>query len=104
MDFHFFTNALKQYTNFNGRATRTEYWMFRLYHLIILFTLILIGQQSKIVGFVVIIFYLGTLLPSWAIDVRRLHDAGKSGWWVLMPIVGFIFLFLPTETTANQYV
>ncbi len=105
MDFHYFIDAIKKYAVFDGRASRTEYWMFRLYHTIIFFFLIVLAQQAPSAFLIIIfaVFFLGTLIPSWAIDVRRLHDAGKSGWWVLIPIVAIFFLCQPSDIKPNQF-
>lgn len=105
MEFHYFIDAIKKYAVFDGRANRTEYWMFRLYHAIIFFFIVVLAQQIQSTFLVIIftVFILGTLLPGWAIDVRRLHDAGKSGWWVLVPIVAIIFLFQPSDTNPNHF-
>ena len=105
MDFHYFIDAIKKYAVFGGRATRNEYWMFRLYHTIIFLFLVVLNQQvpSTLLILVFAVFLLGTLIPSWAIDVRRLHDAGKSGWWILIPIVAIFFLCSPSDTKPNQF-
>lgn len=91
------------YSNFSGRARRKEYWMFALFHfiVIILLTLFMIGMLAAadasdmtalaIVGVIPFALYiLGTIIPSLAVAVRRLHDIGKSGWWVLTPQIPFV--------------
>jgi uncharacterized membrane protein YhaH (DUF805 family) len=94
-------SVLKQnYANFQGRAARSEYWFFALFVFIVagILTALLFatmdfntGQISGL-GYVVIailaVFYLGILIPSIAVAVRRLHDRNMSGWWYL----GFIVL------------
>lgn len=95
------------YAEFNGRARRKEFWMFSLFHtlvvllllaLIIPFVFIAESQNQPMfvfLGFVPLVIYiLGTIIPGLAVTVRRLHDVGKSGWWVLtpqIPTVGPIF-------------
>lgn len=94
-------SVLKQnYANFQGRASRSEYWFFALFVFIV--AAILTGllfatvdfntQQVSGLGYVVIailaVFYLAILIPSIAVAVRRLHDRNMSGWWYL----GFIVL------------
>lgn len=104
-----FQDAVKtcfnNYTNFEGRARRPEYWWFALFVLVgnLLFALIGIGILKAIWG-------LALLLPSLAVGVRRLHDLDKSGWWlllVLIPIIGgliLIYFFVQEGTKgANQY-
>ena len=92
---HFFSN----YTNFSGRARRQEYWYIFLWNLLL-----------GIIPFVNIIWGLITLIPGVALSVRRLHDIGKSGLWLLLafvPFVGGIILFIWTitdsDTHSNEY-
>lgn len=108
---HSYLHVLKNYTTFDGRAGRKELWMFMLVHLF--FTAITIaadrllgacfhydtGYGEKILpfGYVFFIYTLATLLPAVAVQVRRLHDTGKSGWWffaVLIPAIGALYLLV----------
>ncbi len=100
--------VLKKYAVFSGRARRKEYWMFLLFHIII----IALGVIESIVGTnsVIALFYmLAILLPGLAVTVRRLHDTGKSGWWLLIglvPLIGIVILvFMVQDGQAgdNQY-
>ena len=100
---------LKKYAVFSGRARRKEYWMFLLFHIIIIIAL---GVIESIVGTnsVIALFYmLAILLPGLAVTVRRLHDTGKSGWWLLIglvPLIGIVILvFMVQDGQAgdNQY-
>ena len=125
---NWYLKVLKQYTRFNGRARRKEYWYFQLINfLIFLFLTILallfasFSQQSDtisngipsiviIIGLLRTIYSLGVLLPSLAVNIRRLHDIGKSGWWCLIgiiPIVGSLillyFLVQDSEPGANRF-
>lgn len=96
-----FTGALKKYADFNGRATRTEFWMFFLIYIIIYIVLTLI-DSSVVVGLIglpilSLAFGLALLIPSLSIGARRLHDIGRSGWWqliMLIPLIGFIVLIV----------
>jgi len=101
--------VLKNYVGFNGRARRTEYWMFFLFNLIIGIVLEIIGLALKN-QILYYIYGLAVLLPNLAVGVRRLHDTGKSGWWLLIgliPIVGWIVLLVFFVTAGqpgnNQY-
>ncbi|MNW25470.1 Inner membrane protein YhaI [compost metagenome] len=105
-----YLKVLKNYVGFSGRARRTEYWMFTLFNviasLILTFLGNLIGVETLLSG----IYSLAVLLPALAVTVRRLHDIGKSGWWILLsliPIVGsiivLVFTCLDSESTDNQY-
>ena len=84
-----------KYADFKGRARRKEYWMFVLVYFILLCIVALIenflGLDSLLTG----IAGLALLVPSLAVGVRRLHDVGKSGWWLLaglVPILGVLYL------------
>ena len=107
-----FIEALKKYAVFSGRARRKEYWNFALFVGIIYVVLAIIAGASKSSALFVLlgIFYLGILLPSLAVSVRRLHDTGRSGWWLLIsvvPLVGAIVMLVFTcsdsQPGPNQY-
>lgn len=90
----------KKYVTFSGRAQRAEYWTFVLVNAVILMTLVGIGQEIHyVITNLAILFGLAVLLPSIAVSVRRLHDTGRSGWWLffkLIPFVGDIVLLVFT--------
>ena len=87
-----FKNAIKtclknKYANFNGRASRSEFWFFTLFILICYaISFIFITISIKFFSIVFIILVLGVVIPSFAVAVRRLHDVNKSGWFVLLPL------------------
>ncbi|MBB1148552.1 MULTISPECIES: DUF805 domain-containing protein [unclassified Myroides] len=105
-----FINILKNhYTDFNGRVRRKEYWSFTLVSFIIS---IIFGIVDKIlgpVGFVGIIYSLAVLVPSLGLLARRLHDTGKSGWWILLSLTGIgglvllYFACLDSTVGPNEY-
>ncbi len=88
--------AFKNYVNFHGRSTRAEYWWIFLFT----FTLSIVTQIIDLfssLGVTNFISSLLVLLPSLAVGVRRLHDIGKSGWWLLLwfaVIVGWVILLV----------
>lgn len=71
--------CFKKYVDFTGRARRSEYWWWEL----LIFLLVLVTCWIPFVNGIV---YLGIILPTWAVTVRRLHDTGRSGWWLLAPL------------------
>lgn len=71
------------YTDFSGKAPRSEFWWNCLIYLILIFLLTIIS--FGILGF---IYGLVTIIPSLSLSVRRLHDINMSGWWMIL----FIFL------------
>jgi uncharacterized membrane protein YhaH (DUF805 family) len=105
----------KKYAEFNGRSRRKEYWMFTLIHLLIFLALEICGiaLMKSGIGTVLIgicgVYALAALIPALACCVRRLHDTGKSGWFVLLsfiPLVGFIlivFLAIDGDSGPNVY-
>lgn len=92
-----YISVLKKYAVFQGRARRKEYWMFVLFNFIIAVVLSILSRVAGIFGIVSALYSLAVLIPGLAVCVRRLHDIGKSGWWlflVLVPLVGSIILLV----------
>ena len=101
--------AMRKYLVIEGRARRMEYWMFFLFNVIIC---IILGVIDAVTGFPVLgfIYGLAIIIPSITVGVRRLHDIGKSGWWLLIaliPVIGglvlLVFAVLPSNPGANDY-
>ncbi|MBK8622897.1 MAG: DUF805 domain-containing protein [Saprospiraceae bacterium] len=96
---------LKKFADFEGRARRKEYWMF------ILFTFIggfVFGTIDGIispngVGMLAMIFQLAVLIPTIAVAVRRMHDVGKSGWYILIPLYNLILVLTEGDKGSNEY-
>ena len=102
--------VLGKYCDFNGRARRSEYWWFTLAYSVLSGVLSGFAQNSTIFGIISGIVSLALLLPSLGVSVRRLHDIGKSGWWLLLaliPVIGAIILIVwdckDSEPGDNQY-
>jgi len=97
------------YANFSGRARRKEYWMFFLLNTIFIYALAFVSgalsavTESAAFMFIYLIYALAVLLPSIAVGVRRMHDVGKSGWYLLIPIYSFVLAVTEGEKGANQY-
>ena len=92
-----------KYAAFNGRARRKEYWCFTLINIAISVVLGIIGGIIKF-SFLGMIFTLAILVPGIAVSIRRLHDIGKSGWWLLIalvPIVGALYLLYLMVQDSN---
>ncbi|MER5640908.1 DUF805 domain-containing protein [Kitasatospora sp. NPDC002227] len=82
--------VLKNYAGFGGRARRKEYWMFQLFNIIAVIVLEIADRLLSTNGVLTLIYLLAVLVPSIALVVRRLHDTGRSGWWVLIGVVPFV--------------
>ena len=128
---YYFIKCLKNYANFNGRASRAELWCFLLFWSIFYFVVILIDRQIGYnfislndlplneylpigkfysdVGILVFFYRPLTIVPSFAVIVRRLHDMNMSGKWAysfLIPPVGILLLFYLVKSgdkNENQY-
>ena len=87
---NYYVKALKQYADFNGRASRKEYWMFFLFNMIFAVVASVLDGIIGSVGIIYGLYILATLVPSLAAGVRRLHDSGKSGWMMLVSLIPFI--------------
>jgi uncharacterized membrane protein YhaH (DUF805 family) len=105
-----YLEVLKKYAVFNGRARRTEFWMFTLINIIILIVLSIIDGLIGSPGIISLIYSLAVLIPCIAVTARRLHDTGRSGWWILIsliPLIGAIVLLVFTvqdsKSGENQY-
>jgi serine/threonine protein kinase len=108
-------DAWKNYFQFSGRSRRRAYWMFVLFNIIaVILTNItdavfgLSGESGY--GLVTTIYNLAVLIPGIALAVRRLHDTGRSGWWIfvgLIPVLGaivLVFMFvLDSQPFSNKY-
>lgn len=104
------STCLSKFATFGGRATRSEFWWFYLFTL-------LLGWCASVVGAVAVdggaflgnLISLIFLIPTLAAGSRRLHDTGRSGWWQLLAltIIGILLLVvwfaMNSEKTANKY-
>lgn len=113
---NWYLKVLKQYADFSGRARRKEYWMFTLFHVIFtyafmfLFALIGGALDTPLMLLLMYVYPLAVFIPALAVAVRRLHDTGKSGAYILVgliPIAGPIWLLvllcMEGEYKTNQW-
>ncbi len=102
-------SCLAKYADFRGRACRAEYWWFTLFDF-------LIGSAAAVIDanadqtLLAPLLNLALLLPGLAVAARRLHDVGRSGWWLLLgliPLIGWLVLLIWTirrgDSTPNRY-
>ena len=82
------TTCLTKYVTFSGRASRSEFWWFFLFQLVVSLVLSMVSETLS--GLAALLL----LLPSLAVGARRLHDIGRTGWWQLLLFTGIGFLLL----------
>ena len=119
----YFINIIKnKYAQFAGRASRSEFWYFALFYFILSFILGAIDTfvinpmlggttlESAQGGILLLLVALGLLIPIISLSIRRLHDIGKSGWWLLIsliPIIGALvllyFYVCDSQAGSNMY-
>ena len=113
---NWYFDVLKKYAVFSGRARRKEYWFFVLFNIIISIILAVIDgvtgtlDPESGMGLLGLVYTLAILIPALAVSVRRLHDTGRSGWWLLLlliPLIGtiviLIFMVQDSKPEENQY-
>jgi uncharacterized membrane protein YhaH (DUF805 family) len=106
------THVLKNYVNFRGRATRSEFWWFSLFMVIVYVVLLIMssvgiatsadpqlwGPLAQVGSTGTLVWFLATIIPVSAVWFRRLHDSNKSGWWYVLTIMsgfgGLVFVVL----------
>lgn len=90
-----FIKTVKKFS-FSGRARRKEYWMFSLFVVLIALALIFfdttlgIYSEEAEIGLLSGIFMLAIVVQSLAVGVRRLHDSGLRGWWLLVSFIPYV--------------
>lgn len=114
----YFLQALKNYTGFSGRSTRSEFWFFVLFYYIFFIILAIVdnlvgsvitingpsGPMNLPYGYLCVLFMIAMIIPGLAVAVRRLHDVGKSGWFLLItliPLIGSIWLIVLYATDSE---
>jgi uncharacterized membrane protein YhaH (DUF805 family) len=116
--------ALKKYAVFEGRARRSEYWLFTLFQIIALIGAMVVGSvldaaigdsapdgrsANMFAALLYLVVALGLFIPGLAVSVRRLHDSDKSGWFYLLAFVPFggivllVFFCLDGTPGSNKY-
>ncbi|RYF48008.1 MAG: DUF805 domain-containing protein [Comamonadaceae bacterium] len=96
--------CLQKYADFDGRASRPEFWWFFVFQLGVYVVVSFLGSWLYFLAM------LGLALPAIGVGVRRLHDIGKSGWLMLIALIplfgGLVLLYFaaqPGQPSANAY-
>lgn len=94
------TVCMRKTFDYSGRASRSEFWWFMLFNTIVSLFAGEIGLTFSLVVAVVLLF------PCSAVSFRRLHDVGRSGWWLLIsliPVIGaLVLLFWNVQPSEQQ--
>jgi uncharacterized membrane protein YhaH (DUF805 family) len=93
-----------KYVTFSGRSSRSEYWYFTLFYVLASIIGNILDAAIEVPVFAAIVT-VAFILPSLAAGARRLHDTGRSGWWLLLsfvPLIGVIVLIIWLATKSHQ--
>jgi uncharacterized membrane protein YhaH (DUF805 family) len=106
---NWYLKVMRNYLNVEGRARRTEYWMFLLVYLGIVVVASVLDAMTG-TGLLAGLMALVHLIPSITVGVRRLHDIDRSGWWLLValvPLIGWLIALYwavkEGDAQANRY-
>lgn len=109
------STCFRKYATFDGRATRPEYWWFILFLFLVQATTNILDATLFGTGGISgqpisVIVSLALILPVIAVGARRLHDIGRSAWWLLLlllPVIGSLVLLYwylqPSQDGSNIY-
>ncbi|MGE6219179.1 DUF805 domain-containing protein [Nubsella zeaxanthinifaciens] len=90
----------KDILSFNGRIRRTEFGLIYLLYLLCLLTIGIISQSGNEMAGLLILFPFYLLIVA---GIKRCHDRGNSGWWMIIPFYGFVMLFGDSDYGPNEY-
>lgn len=103
-NFNYYTLAFKKYAEFEGRVNRREFWFFWLFNFVIMLLINILDGPSKFGPSMILqVYQLLCLLPALGLAVRRMHDVGKSAWFVLIPIYNLVLYCRDGERAVNKY-
>lgn len=102
---NWYLKVITQYADFKGRARRKEYWMFFLFNILFAYGLQILALAAEVPAllFLAVVYSFAVFVPSLAVGVRRMHDVGKSGWYLLIPIYSFILAVTEGNRGENPY-
>jgi uncharacterized membrane protein YhaH (DUF805 family) len=96
------SRAFKNFANFKGRSGRQDYWCFFLFYFLVNIGLDVI-QITMDINYLTLVWVLAMFVPLLAVGVRRMHDVGKSGFYLLIPIYSLVLLCTQGDHGANYY-
>jgi uncharacterized membrane protein YhaH (DUF805 family) len=83
-------DGFSKYVTFSGRSSRSAYWWWALFGLLAVVAAYIVDAILGTFPLFYAILALGLLLPNLAVTIRRLHDTGRSGWWILIALIPFV--------------
>ncbi|MCX7030956.1 MAG: DUF805 domain-containing protein [Spirochaetes bacterium] len=103
-----FFEAFMKYAVFSGRARRKEYWMFYLFNMIASIVAVILDSTLGLsgsggYGALSGLYNLAIIIPTVAVSVRRMHDTGHSGWYMLIPLYNLILACTESDQGSNKY-
>jgi uncharacterized membrane protein YhaH (DUF805 family) len=106
MDFNWFLDPIQNhYVDFQGVAGRQAFWMYWLFYIVIAFVIGIIAAVTHLY-FIFDLYSLALFLPSLGLGARRLHDTGKSAWWLLIgfvPLIGLVLIYFFCQPSTTPY-
>ncbi len=101
-------SCMQQYVGFSGRASRSEYWWFTLATGVLSIPIavidgIVFGWNLNDPAWFSVIFNFAVFLPTLAVAIRRVHDHGMSGWFILIPFYNLYLMIAEGEHVPNAY-
>ncbi len=105
----YYLQVLRNYFEFSGRARRKEYWMYTLFNFIFAMLSMIIDNvlgttlKGQTPGLFYSAYALTVLIPGLSVGVIRMHDVGKSGWFLLIPVYNLILACTNGDAGDNEY-
>lgn len=112
----FYLDALKGYFRIDGRSRRSEFWIFNAVNFFIFSFLFIVNfivydpDFERIMIVISSVLFLSIVVPTFTVSIRRLHDTGRDGWWMLLNLIPglgtIVFLFMAMQDStpgANEF-
>ena len=100
-------SSLEKFATFSGRASRSEYWWFALFYVLVGIITpqldLILGTGTGEAGPIEELSEIVLLVPFLAVMIRRIHDTGRSGWWWFTIFPPFVFIFMKGDEGPNLY-
>ncbi len=86
-------DGLRRFTDFKGVSNRLQYNSFLLFYIVVDFFINFVNPKMTTLNALIM---AALIVPLLAVEIRRSHDIGKSGWWILVPFYSVYLMFKPT--------